>query len=202
MRAIRKQYSGTARFVLEILGDKHIVQDQRLSPGKSRPTASASFLRFSPLSREPASRLSRPHRASFSSNAANRFGFTVGYDVWRIDATRYALTASDMITEVIWNARGRVPVQRGEDRVSSSSGQSRCEGEEWTGNRGAESCTYRAQFSEGGAVGVVVPLELLVEEVHVQEEVRDGVLVHHRDVAAREEVLRGCAERGMSFRYR
>ena len=135
MRAIRKQYSGTARFVLEILGDKHIVQDQRLSPGKSRPTASASFLRFSPLSREPASRLSRPHRASFSSNAANRFGFTVGYDVWRIDATRYALTASDMITEVIWNARGGVPVQRGDDRVSISSGQSRCEGGEGGGGQ-------------------------------------------------------------------
>ena len=38
-------------------------------------------------------------------------------------------------------------------------------------------------------MGVAVALELLVEEVDVQEEVGDRVLVHHRDVAPREEVL-------------
>ena len=50
--------------------------------------------------------------------------------------------------------------------------------------------TYRADLGEGRAVRVAVALELLVDEVDVEQEVRDRVLIHHGDVASREEVLR------------
>ena len=88
---------------------------QRFSPGNNRPTASASFLRFSPRSREGASRHSVPYLVSFSSSACSFLGFTAGYDVWRIDATRYALTASDMTTDANWNGGGS-----GREREGSS----------------------------------------------------------------------------------
>ena len=38
-------------------------------------------------------------------------------------------------------------------------------------------------------MGVAVALELLVEEVDIEEEVRDRVLIHQGDIPAREEVL-------------
>ena len=49
--------------------------------------------------------------------------------------------------------------------------------------------TYRAKFGEGRAMRMTVAPELLVEEVDVEQEVRDRVLVHHGDVTSREEVL-------------
>jgi len=55
----------------------------RNSPGKSLPTASASFLRLSPCSRLGVSRHCDPYFASFSRRACNRLFFTIPYDCWR-----------------------------------------------------------------------------------------------------------------------
>ena len=49
--------------------------------------------------------------------------------------------------------------------------------------------TYRTELGEDCAVRVTVALELLVDKVDIEEEVRNRVLIHHRDVAPREEVL-------------
>ena len=49
--------------------------------------------------------------------------------------------------------------------------------------------TYRTELGKGLAVQVPAALELLVYKVCVEQEVGDRVLVHHRDVTPREEVL-------------
>ena len=51
--------------------------------------------------------------------------------------------------------------------------------------------TYRSQLSEVRTeVGAARTTELFLEKVKVDDDVRDRVFVHHRDISIREEVLR------------
>ena len=75
---------------------------QRFSPGNSLPTASASFRRLSPFSRDVWSLQLAAYRASLSSRAVSLFGLTFAYFVWRSGGTRYSATESESTMDVVY----------------------------------------------------------------------------------------------------